>query len=950
MNLAAWQAANDGDRVSVLVGLARRLGTGWRAGRTAVGRFGLGELLRRDLGLAFVVVPGGWLRMGFSADDLFVAARARVEIAPRPVWGRTVMAARPTRWVRIRPYLLAIAGVPPAPGEATSDGGRASQAYKDAVDAARGDKAEGPSAADLVKAYEGGPPDADAAEPAMRRIQMDELADMIPAGFRLPSEAEMEWALREGGTTRWIGVPGHVEVTAANRRDTLLGGLVNGFGLLGLRDLQNPCADGAVDYDVESPTDQRARATDREERIARWGHTYWQDDDGELIGMSTANRAAPDEYGDTIVRLAVDLPGLTTDEDHGEAIADAEPATADAEPAQAEAEAADAKPADADAKPAEPAPEPVAADAKPADADAKPAEPAPEPAAAVDDAPPGPLAEHALVLAALQGDDARRHLDALAALAHLAIGPGHDVGPTVTAMLEVLPSVAAGARAQVLTWLADVQVGGHHNFTIERPERKRRHELGEDRAACRAAVAAGASAIVAMLDDADPDVRSTATLALTFCVDAPTDVKTALARRLGRELEVGVQAALILALVRIGSGFRAPAPDPVVSAAIAIATAFDGPPSTEGLIAAAGLGQVPHLAFGRGQLGNVAIGILRKLGPEVQADAAVEIATRAVGEQSRDLAGIACEMAFGSAVNNAPPRLIDELTSSQRRTVRQLAELEVSLDWAGFGLPPTVTGRRRFLAIDPDGPTDRFVTHGDRDVPLWYALRSRLASDGLEAAKADASRLLASMSAGDRLVVYLDRATHQLEDFLAGTSFAGLLAAAAADRDAARATVDDLLAAPASGPRGDELVRAIIATRRPGEDLAESLLREIGGDDLGHDLDVLRAFTPAAIARHLNAILQPLVDQALASNRWTLGIHDDLGRWASVLAIAPSPSATRRLLLLGWASGQPAHVRDAVGKAAKGHASLATVLADYDRLPQFTSWPEARAAMPTFAA
>ena len=37
-----------------------------------------------------------------------------------------------------------------------------------------------------------------------------------------------------------------------------------------LRDLQNLCADGAVDYDVESPTEQDARATDREARIARW--------------------------------------------------------------------------------------------------------------------------------------------------------------------------------------------------------------------------------------------------------------------------------------------------------------------------------------------------------------------------------------------------------------------------------------------------------------------------------------------------------------------------------------------------------------------------------------------------------------------------------------------------------------------------------------------------------
>ncbi len=771
-NLAAWTAATDEDRVTVLVELAKRLGAGWRAGRTAVGRHGLGELLRRDLGLRFVVVPGGWLRMGFSADDLFCAARACDEMAPRAVWGGAVMAARPTRWVKIRPYLLAIAGIPPASGEATSDGGRASAAYRDAVDAVRGDKEDGPSAAELVEAYAGGPPDADAAEPAMRTIAMDQLAGLIPEGFRLPSEAELEWALREGGTTRWIGVPGDVEVTAANRRAVLLGDWANGFGLQGLRDLQNPCADGAVDYDVESPTDQRPRATDRAERIARWGHTYWQDDDGELIAMTAANRAAPDEYGETIVRLAADLPGLTDDAPEAEvaAVAEAEPAADAVAGAEAAAEAA----AEAGA---ETVAEAAAATTGP-----------------VDDRPLGPPAEHALVMAALKGEDTRRQIDALAALAHLAIGPGHDVAPTVTTMLEVLPSVATEARAHVLTWLADVQVGGHFNATIERPERKRRHELGEDRAAIRAAVAAAPSPILALLDDDDADVRSAASLALAFCVDAPAEAKAALARRLGHEHDLGVQAGLILALVRLGSGFRAPAPDPVIAGAIAIATAFDGPPDTTALIAATGLGKVPHLAFGRGHLGNVAIGILRKLGPDVQAEAAVEIAARAVAERSRDLAGIACEMAFGAPVKDAPPRLIDELTSSQRRTVSQLAELDVAMDWLGFGVPPTVTGRRRFLAIDPDGPTDRFVTLDDREVPLWYALRSRLASDGAKAAQADADRLLAGMSAGERLVIYLDRATHALDRFFDEDGFPDRLAAAAADRDATRALLDELRA------------------------------------------------------------------------------------------------------------------------------------------------------------
>ena len=914
-NLTAWQAASDEDRVTVLTELARRLGADWRAGRTAVGRAGLGELTHRDLRLGFVVVPGGWLRMGMSADDLFTAARARDEIEARPVFGGAATAARPTRWVRMRPYLLAITGLPAAADQPTSDGGRATQAYRAAVDHARGDADSGPSAAELVAAYEGGPPDADAAEPAMRTFQLDELADAIPDGFRLPSEAELEWALREGGATRWIGVPGDVEVTAANRRATLLGDNDNGFGLIGLRDLQNPCADGAVDYDVESPIDQRARATDRDLRIARWGHTMWQDDDQELIAMLAGNRAAPDEYGETIVRLAADLPGLT------DGATDTEQAAPEAAPAPDQAAPA-----------------------------ADQAAPAADQAAPAADEPPGPLAEHAQVLAALTGADPRRQLDALAALAHLAIGPGHDVAATATAVVDALPQIAAGARARALTWLADVQVGGHFHLTVKRPERKRRHELGEDRAAVRAAVAAATDPIVACLDDADPDTRSAAALALAFTVDAAAEAKAALGRRLGREHEVGVQAMLILACVRLGVGFRAPAPDPVIAGAIAIATAFDGPPNVEGLIAATGLGPTPHLAFGRGHLGNVAIGLLRTLDPEVQAEAAVAIAGRATAEGDGDLAQIACEMAFGPPKPSAPPRLIEDLTSSQRQVVSRLADLDRPLDWLGFGLPPTVTARRRFLSLDPAGPTDRFVAQGDAEVPLWFALRTRAAVDGVEAARAEAARVLATVPAGERLAIFLDRRAHALNEVFASTKLDDLLAAARSDLDEARAAVDALAEAPATGPRGAELVRAIIATRRAEEELAEALLRDITDHELRGDLDVLRRFTPAAVARHLNATIQPVLDRALGSDDWVIGIDTALERWAGVLALAPSPSATRRLLLLGWASGQPAAVRGAIGKAAGDHATLEPILAEYDALPQFPSWSIARAAMAAYAA
>jgi hypothetical protein len=54
------------------------------------------------------------------------------------------------------------------------------------------------------------------------------------------------------------------------------------------------------------------------------------------------------------------------------------------------------------------------------------------------------------------------------------------------------------------------------------------------------------------------------------------------------------------------------------------------------------------------------------------------------------------------------------------------------------------------------------------------------------------------------------------------------------------------------------------------------------------------------------------------------------------------------MLVLGWASGQPAAVREAIGTHGGGAAAIATVLAEYDALPEFTSWPRARAGLEPF--
>ena len=117
--------------------LASALGTDWEAD---------GGVLVRG-GVRFAVVPGGWLRMGFSPDDVLAlcGARKRSPVGDDCTWAESIAAARPTRWARVNPLAVAI------------------------------------------------DPEH---EPA--------------AGERLPTEAELEWILSECGRCRFVGVDGEV--------------------------------------------------------------------------------------------------------------------------------------------------------------------------------------------------------------------------------------------------------------------------------------------------------------------------------------------------------------------------------------------------------------------------------------------------------------------------------------------------------------------------------------------------------------------------------------------------------------------------------------------------------------------------------------------------------------------------------------------------------------------
>ncbi|MCE9576133.1 MAG: hypothetical protein K8W52_23495 [Deltaproteobacteria bacterium] len=497
------------------------------------------------------------------------------------------------------------------------------------------------------------------------------------------------------------------------------------------------------------------------------------------------------------------------------------------------------------------------------------------------------------------------------------------------------------------------------------PERRRRDSLPADRAEVRAAVAAGADAIVLQLAHGDPDVRSAAVLALTFCVDAPTSAKVAMRNRLAVEEVPGVRIALRLALPRLGA--PVPGGDGALgAAALAIGMAFDGPPDIDALVAATDIGQVPHLAFADGRLGNVAIGLLRTQDEDARTRAAAVIATRAAREKDASLASVALEMLFGELPEQGPfwPRTIDSLSVDQRAVIETLAEADHDrLPWTKLGLPASTTGRRRALGLAPRGPSDRGVPYRGDTESLAFALRHLAcrAATGDLVAIAERDAILASLSPAQQLVVLLDAEAHGLNSNVVGPSgsvdilpddweVATLIKRVGDDRRDARAEVDAFVAHPARAKGGRALLEAVVATRAPGEPLAPALLDELGDQQLGYCAEVLRSFLGSAVASRLRAALKPRLDAALASDRWMIGVDSDLARWATLLGHAPSPSATRQMLVLGWASGQPAAVREAIGAHGGASPAIAAVLAEYDALPQFTSWPAARAGLTAFLA
>lgn len=174
-SVEALHGASIEERALAASDLAAQLGAAWSASPPLPREDSL-PLRHGPTGLDFVATPGGVFRMGLTDEDITDASRYVDFTAQVARWvEREAKKTRPVRRVVVRPFLCARRVL---------------------------------SAADVARL--GGPRSAEEATWGEAR----DLARSL--GFRLPSEAELEWLARDGGTTAFT-------LDAARRREEIGG-------------------------------------------------------------------------------------------------------------------------------------------------------------------------------------------------------------------------------------------------------------------------------------------------------------------------------------------------------------------------------------------------------------------------------------------------------------------------------------------------------------------------------------------------------------------------------------------------------------------------------------------------------------------------------------------------------------------------------------------------------
>ncbi len=267
---ARWSTASHAERLGVALELVARLGDRWALEEPADGHSSA-LLLHRPTDVRFVPVCGGTFRMGLLDEELALIDRY---VGSRPHVLEQVHGvrryARPVRQLRVEPFLCAVTLL---------------------------------EKSDVVRLWPEALPDD---EGALRRP--DALSLCERAGFRLPSDAELEWIARQG--TEAPFVLGVVFEAAPDDEENVL--ITNQpvkarFGISDLFTTQWAADDWFEDHE-DRPGSAVARTGGEPEGVRRFEEFYFKAVGPEsVISQLSARRDAGSGW-EARVRFALDLP------------------------------------------------------------------------------------------------------------------------------------------------------------------------------------------------------------------------------------------------------------------------------------------------------------------------------------------------------------------------------------------------------------------------------------------------------------------------------------------------------------------------------------------------------------------------------------------------------------------------------------------------------------------